>query len=185
MAIEPGSAEYYSFLYFGQRSLGLTLKMLASNYRYRVLVSELDQEEIWGYTSYGYPFEGFDVPQIIKAWSIELDWCDNTEEIAGTITLTSVFKEILRNIGKTIVFGWDKDNDMICVAIVDPNWREPQDNDLYEDCFPTPDELDAILELDRQKQLEMLTDVGLFNPETGELSNEYYIMCDRVFDASR
>lgn len=49
----------------------------------------------------------------------------------------------------------------------------------------SPDELDAILELDRQKQLEMLTDTGLFNPETGEFSNEYYIMCDLVYDASR
>lgn len=47
MAIENGFSEYYRFLCFGERSLGLTLQMLASNYRYRVLVSELDQEEIW------------------------------------------------------------------------------------------------------------------------------------------
>lgn len=59
------------------------------------------------------------------------------------------------------------------------------DDRNYCDCFPTPDELDAILELDKQKQLEMLTDVGLFNPETGEFSSEYYIICDRVFDTSR
>jgi len=186
MAIKSGSKEYYDFFCRGKRDLGLTLQMLASNYQFRVTVSELDQEEIWGYTDFDGFLNGEDVPQVVNAWSIELDWCDNPE-VSGTTTLTSVFKKIVKNISRKVLFHWDNTNELFCVAIINPNHIEDdKTDDYYEDDYsPTPKEMEEMMEASRQNQIARLIEAGLFNPETGEFSSEYYAMSDFGYDCAR
>jgi hypothetical protein len=184
MTIKSGSKEYYDFFCRGKRDLGLTLQMLASNYPFRVTVSELDQEEVWDYSRSDGFLYGEDVSQVIKAWSIELDWCDNPE-VSGTTTLTSAFGTIIKNIGKKVKFGWDDTNELFCVAIIDPNHVE-ESNDYYEDDYsPTPEEIEEMMEASRQNQIARLIEAGLFDPETGEFSSEYYVISDIAYDCAR
>lgn len=188
MAIKSGSIEYYDFFVHGKRSLGLTLQMVASNYQFRVTVSELDQEgeEVWGYTDFNGFLNGEDVPRVVKAWSIELDWCDDMTAAKAT-TLTSVFKEIVKNIGKKVLFHWDETNELFCVAIVDPNHIEDdKTDDYYEDDYsPTPEEIEEMMETSRQNQIARLIEAGLFDPETGDFSPEYYAESDFAYDCAR
>jgi|SanBayMetagenome_1026888.scaffolds.fasta_scaffold17004_2 hypothetical protein len=184
MTIKSGSKEYYDFFCRGKRDLGLKLQMLASNYQFRVTVSELDQEGIWGYTEFDGFLDGEDVPKVVKAWSIELDWCDNIE-VSGTTRLTSVFGMIIKNIGKKVVFHWDETNKLFCVVIIDPNHVEEdvEDDDYYSP--PTPKEIEELEEIRRETEIDRLIEAGLFDPETGEFSSEYYRLSDIAYDCAR
>lgn len=96
----------------------------------------------------------------------------------------SVFKEIVKNIGKKVLFHWDETNELFCVAIIDPNHIEV--DDCYEDDYSlTPEEIEELEEIYRETEIARLTEAGFFDPEAGEFSSEYYRLSDTAYECAR